>query len=61
MKDIIFPITTKYDDKGVKQAQSGFDRLGSFAKGAGLAVGAAFVAAGAAAVAFGAASLKSAA
>ena len=28
MKDIIFPITTKYDDKGVKQAESGFDKLG---------------------------------
>jgi phage-related minor tail protein len=27
MKDIIFPITTKYDDKGVKQAESGLDKL----------------------------------
>ena len=58
---ISLPIVSKFDDKGVNQAQSGIDRLSGFAKGAGLAIGAAFVAAGAAAVAFGAASLKAAA
>ena len=52
------PIVTKFDDKGINQAK---DSLSSFAKGAGIAVGAAFAAAGAAAVAFGAASLKAAA
>jgi len=58
---INLPIVSKFDDKGIQQAQSGLDRLGNFAKGAGIALGAAFVAAGAAAVAFGASSLKAAA
>jgi len=58
---ISLPIVSKFDDKGVNQAESALDRLGGFAKGAGLAIGAAFVAAGAAAVAFGAASVKAAA
>lgn len=29
MKDIIFPITYKYDDKGIKQAESGLEKLGN--------------------------------
>lgn len=58
---ISLPIVSKFDDKGVNQAEGALDRLGGFAKGAGLAIGAAFVAASAAAVAFGAASLKAAA
>lgn len=61
MKDIIFPITYKTDTKGLKDAESGLDRLGNFAKGAGIALGAAFVAAGAATVAFGVSALKAAA
>jgi hypothetical protein len=31
MKDIIFPITTKYDDKGVKNAESGLKNLAAVA------------------------------
>ena len=58
---ISLPIVSKFDDKGVKDAQSGLDRLSGFAKGAGIALAAGFAAAGAAAVAFGAASLKAAA
>ena len=58
---ISLPIVSKFDDKGVNDAQSGLDRLGGFAKGAGAALAAGFAVAGAAAVAFGAASLKAAA
>lgn len=58
---ISLPIVSKFDDKGVNQAESALDRLGGFAKGAGVAIGAAFVAASAAAVAFGVASVKAAA
>lgn len=58
---ISLPIVSKFDDKGVKDAQSGLDRLSGFAKGAGIALAAGFAAAGAAALAFGAASLKAAA
>ena len=61
MKDIIFPITYKTDDKGLKDAESGLDKLGKFAKTAGIAIAAGLAVAGAAAVAFGAESLKAAA
>lgn len=58
---ISLPIVSKFDDKGVNDAQSGLDRLSGFAKGAGAALAAGFAVAGAAAVAFGAASLRAAA
>lgn len=61
MKDIIFPITYKTDTKGLKDAESGLDKLGNFAKTAGIAIAAGLAVAGAAAVAFGAESLKAAA
>lgn len=61
MKDIIFPITYKTDDKGLKDAESGLDKLGAFATKAGFAIAAGLAVAGAAAIAFGAESLKAAA
>jgi hypothetical protein len=61
MKDIIFPITYKTDTKGLQDAESGLDKLGKFAKTAGIAIAAGLAVAGAAAVAFGAESLKAAA
>jgi hypothetical protein len=61
MKDIIFPITTKYDDKGVNQAESGLNKLGNFAQKAGLAVAAGLAIGATAAIAFGVESLKAAA
>lgn len=61
MKDIIFPITYKTDTKGLKDAESGLDKLGNFATKAGFAIAAGLAVAGAAAVAFGAESLKAAA
>lgn len=53
-------IFSKFHDQGVKDAESGFGRLGGIIGGIGLAAGAAFAAAGAAALAFGASSLKAA-
>jgi hypothetical protein len=53
-------IFSKFDPKGVLNAQSGLDRLGKFATGFGIAAGAAFAAAAAGAVAFGISSLKAA-
>lgn len=61
MKDIIFPITYKTDNKGLKDAESGLDKLGNFATKAGFAIAAGLAVASAAAVAFGAESLKAAA
>ena len=61
MKDIIFPITTKYDDKGVNQAESGLNKLGGFAEKAGIAIAAGMAVAAGAAIAFGIESLKAAA
>lgn len=58
---ISLPIVSKFDDRGINQAESGLDRLGNFAKGAGIAVAAGLAVAGAAAVAFGVESLKAAA
>lgn len=61
MKDIIFPITYKTDTKGLKDAESGLDKLGKFATNAGIAIAAGLAVASAAAVAFGIDSLKAAA
>jgi len=58
---ISLPIVSKFDDKGVNQAESGLEKLKGFAKGAGIAVAASLAVAGAAAVAFGVESLKAAA
>jgi hypothetical protein len=58
---ISLPIVSKFDDKGVNQAESGLEKLKGFAKGAGIAVAASLAVAGAAAVAFGIESLKAAA
>lgn len=58
---ISLPIVSKFDDKGINQAESGLDRLGGFAKGAGIAIAAGLAVAGAAAVGFGIASVKAAA
>jgi hypothetical protein len=60
MKDIIFPITYKYDDKGIKQAESGLTKLGNFAEKAGLAVVAGLAVATVAASAFAVESIKAA-
>lgn len=54
-------IISKFDAKGIGQAQSGLDRLGKAAGGFGIAAGAAFAAAAAGAVAFGISSIKAAA
>ena len=58
---ISLPIVSKFDDKGINQAESGLDRLGGFAKGAGIAIAAGLAVAGAAAIGFGVASVKAAA
>jgi len=54
-------ILSKFDAKGIGQAQSGLDRLGKVAGGFGVAAGAAFAAAAAGAAVFAAQSLKAAA
>lgn len=54
-------IFSKFDDKGVKDAQNGLDDLGRLAKNAGIAVAAGLAVAATATVAFGVASLKAAA
>ena len=61
MKDIIFPITYKTDNKGLKDAEDGLTKLGNFAEKAGFAIAAGLAVAATAAVAFGAESLKAAA
>jgi hypothetical protein len=58
---INLPIVSKFDAKGILNAQSGLDRLGKLAGGFGIAAGAAFAAAAAGAVAFGISSIKAAA
>ena len=58
---ITLPINSKFDDKGIRQATSGLDKLGKVAGGFGIAAGAAFAAAAAGAVAFGISSIKAAA
>jgi hypothetical protein len=58
---ITLPINSKFDDKGIRQATSGLDRLSSVAGGFGIAAGAAFAAVAAGAVAFGVSSIKAAA
>lgn len=61
MKDIIFPITYKTDNKGLKDAEDGLTKLGNFAEKAGFAIAAGLAVAAGAAIAFGAESLKAAA
>jgi len=61
MKDIIFPITYKTDNKGLKDAEDGLTKLGNFAEKAGFAIAAGIAVATTAAIAFGAESLKAAA
>lgn len=61
MKDIIFPITYKTDTKGLRDAESGLDKLGGFAKTAGIAIAAGLAVGATAAVAFGTEILKAAA
>jgi phage-related protein len=58
---ISLDIVSKFQDLGVKNAESGMAGLAKTAKGFGIAAGAVFAAAGAAAVGFGIASLKAAA
>ncbi len=54
------PIVSKFDDKGVKQAESSLDQLQGVAKSLGLVVAAAFAVATAAAVDFGIKAVKAA-
>jgi hypothetical protein len=58
---ISLPIVSKFDDKGVNQAESGLNKLGGFAEKAGIAVAAGMAVAAGAAIAFGVESLKAAA
>jgi hypothetical protein len=58
---ISLPIVSKFDDKGVNQAESGLNKLGGFAEKAGLAVAAGLAVGATAAIAFGVESLKAAA
>lgn len=58
---ISLPIVSKFDDKGVNQAESGLNKLGGFAEKAGLAVAAGLAIGATAAIAFGIESLKAAA
>jgi hypothetical protein len=57
---ISLPIVSKFDDKGVNQAESGLEKLKGFAKGAGIAIAASFAAATAAVTALGIESVKAA-
>jgi len=61
MKDIIFPITYKTDQRGLKDAEDGLTKLGNFAGKAGIAIAAGLAVAAGAAIAFGVESLKAAA
>jgi hypothetical protein len=54
------PIVSKFDPSGIRDAQTGLDRLGGFARSAGTLLAGAFVAGGVAAVSFGVASVKAA-
>jgi hypothetical protein len=54
-------IVSLFDDKGIRQATSGMDKLGKVAGNFGIAAGAAFAAVAAGAVAFGVSSIKAAA
>jgi hypothetical protein len=54
------PIVSKFDPSGIRDAQTGLDRLGGFARNAGALLGGAFVAAGVAAGVFAASSLRAA-
>jgi len=58
---ISLPIVSKFDDKGINQAESGLNKLGGFAEKAGIAVAAGMAVAAGAAIAFGIESLKAAA
>lgn len=58
---ITLPIQSKFDPKGIKQAETGLDKLQNASKGFAMAAGAAFAVAAAGAVAFGVQSLKAAA
>lgn len=62
MRGIInLPIVSKFDPKGIKQAETGLEKLQVASKGFALTAGAAFAVAAAGAVAFGVQSLKAAA
>lgn len=54
------PIVSKFDPSGIRDAQTGLDRLGGFARNAGTLLAGAFVAAGVAAGAFAVSSLRAA-
>jgi hypothetical protein len=54
------PIVSKFDPSGIRDAQTGLDRLGGFARNAGALLAGAFVAAGVAAGAFAVSSLRAA-
>jgi len=54
------PIVSKFDASGIRDAQTGLDRLGGFARNAGTLLAGAFVAAGVAAGAFAVSSLRGA-
>jgi tape measure domain-containing protein len=47
MKDIVFPITYKHDDKGLKRAEQSLEKFGKVVGGVGLAAAGAIAAAGA--------------
>ena len=61
MKDVIFPITSKFDDKGIQAAQHGLTGLGKFAAGAGIAIAAGLAVGATALVRFGGDAIKAAA
>lgn len=54
------PIVTKFDDRGVRDAKTGLDRLGGFAKGAGAVLAGAFAGMAVGAGAFAASSVRAA-
>lgn len=58
---ISLPIVSKFDDKGIQQAEGGLDKLSNFATKAGLAVAAGLAVGATAAIAFGVESVKAAA
>ena len=54
------PVVSKFDDRGIRDAKTGLDRLGGFAKGAGLVLAGAFAGLAAGAGAFAASSVRAA-
>lgn len=61
MRDIILPITSKYDPTGVNHAERGLSGLGKFAAGAGIAIAAGLAVGATALVRFGGDAIKAAA